>query len=82
MGFVVVFIGVVIVVSIGTVILGSVDFDCTNLSGYTGFQSNSTGWSKACYDTQSQGSSSYALLIIVVVIIAAAVILRAVGLFG
>ena len=83
MGFVVIFIGIVIMVSIGTVILGSVSFDCTSLSGYnSGTPASSTGWAKACLDTQAQGESAYALLIVVIVIVAAAIILRAVGLFG
>ena len=73
MGVVASFIAVAIMLAIGTLILGSTGFDCTDLSGNA-----TSGWQKECQDAQDEAVSGYALLIIVLIIIAAVAILAVV----
>lgn len=70
---VVALIGMVIVLSIGTNILGSVGFDCTGLSG---------NWSTTCGSVQTEGQAAYKLLLILPMILAASLLLLGVRFFG
>ena len=75
------FIGIAILLGIGTQILGNSVQDCTNLSDYeTGLAAGvaQTGWSGQCEANNSQTQNAYALLIIVLIVIAAVVILTVV----
>jgi len=75
------FIGIAILLGIGTQILGNSVQDCSNLPGYdTNTEANSTGWAKQCLDNNTQSQNAYALLIIVLIVIAAVVILSVVKL--
>ena len=73
------FIGIAILLGIGTQILGNSVQDCTNLSDYdTTADAVQTGWSGQCEANNSQTQNAYALLIIVLIVIAAVVILTVV----
>lgn len=76
------FIGVAILLGVGTIILGNSTMDCTGLDGYTsgvgGSTVNSTGWAEACLDSNTQSQSAYSLLLITMIVIAAVVILSVV----
>ena len=74
------FIGIAILLGIGTQILGNSVQDCTNLSDYdsTLAAGAQTGWSGQCEANNSQTQNAYALLIIVLIVIAAVVILTVV----
>ena len=74
------FIGIAILLGIGTQILGNSVQDCSNLPGYETVEANSTGWAKQCLDNNTQSQNAYALLIIVLIVIAAVVILSVVKL--
>lgn len=73
MSYVGAFIAVAIMLSVGTVILGNVDLNCTTLSGNA-----TSGWQGACNDTSTQTIAGYSLLIISLIVIAAVVILSVV----
>lgn len=73
MSYVGAFIAVAIMLSIGTVILGNLNFNCVDLSGTA-----TTGWEGACEDVSSQTIAAYALLIISLIVIAAVIILSVV----
>ena len=72
------FIGVTILLGIGTQILGNSVQDCTNLSDYDSSATTQTGWAGQCEANNSQTQNAYALLIIVLIVIAAVVILTVV----
>ena len=73
------FIGVAILLGIGTQILGGSVQDCTNLNDYdTTAGATQIGWSGACESQNAQTQSAYALLVIVLIIISAVVILTVV----
>ena len=75
------FIGIAILLCIGTQILGNSVQDCTNLADYNSTAgATQTGWAKQCGDNNTQTQSAYALLIIVLIVIAAVVILSVVKL--
>ena len=82
MGLVAAFIGVAIMLGIGTQILGNTTMDCTNLPGYTATTSStgpggtaSTGWAGTCLDGNESTQNAYALLIIILIVVAAVAIL-------
>lgn len=83
MGLVAAFIGVAIMLGIGTQILGNTTMDCTNLPGYTlqtwgsnpPSTANSTGWAATCLDGNESTENAYALLIIILIVVAAVAIL-------
>lgn len=76
------FIGIAILLGIGTQILGNSVQDCSNLSDYdaAAFAAGTaqTGWSGQCEANNLQTQNAYALLIIVLIVIAAVVILTVV----
>lgn len=73
------FIGIAILLGIGTQILGNSVQDCTNLSDYDSTAgATQTGWAGQCEANNSQTQNAYALLIIVLIVIAAVVILTVV----
>ena len=75
------FIGIAILLGIGTQILGNSVQDCTNLADYNSTAgATQTGWSAQCENNNTQTQSAYALLIIVLIVIAAVVILSVVKL--
>ena len=88
------FIGLVIILGVGTLILGNSTMDCTALAGYTtgnlsssGIQNalsdaNATGWALTCVTTNTNAQSGYALLIIAIIVFAAVIILSIVRLLG
>ena len=74
MGLVGIFIAVAIMLAIGTIVLGSVSFDCSDLGTTHG------NWVKSCIDAQEEAVSGYSLLIIILIIMAAVGILAVVRL--
>jgi len=73
------FIGIAILLGIGTQILGNSVQDCSNLSDYDATANAvQTGWSGQCEANNLQTQNAYALLIIVLIVIAAVVILTVV----
>ena len=73
------FIGIAILLGIGTQILGNTIMDCSTLPGYSA-NSTSTGWAGQCEDNNVQSQQAYGLLVIVLIVIAAVVILSVVKL--
>jgi hypothetical protein len=80
------FIGLVIILGVGTLILGNSTMDCTTLAGFvdggTASTTNSTGWAYQCISNNSNAQSGYALLIIAIIVFAAVIILSIVRLLG
>ncbi len=88
------FIGLVIILGVGTLILGNSTMDCTTLAGYTGStgdglplqsiaaDANATGWAATCVSSNTNAQSGYALLIIAIIVFAAVIILSIVRLLG
>jgi beta-lactamase regulating signal transducer with metallopeptidase domain len=73
------FIGIAILLGIGTQILGSTVQNCSNLSDYDATAgATQTGWALACEDQNTQTQNAYSLLMIVLIVIAAVVILSVV----
>lgn len=72
------FIGIAILLGIGTQILGNSVQDCSNLSDYDAEEEVQVGWAAQCEANNSQTQNAYALLIIVLIVIAAVVILTVV----
>ena len=83
MGLVAAFIGIAIMLGVGTQILGNTTMDCTNLPGYLANQpgpnntstANSTGWALQCEENNESTQNAYALLIIILIVVAAVAIL-------
>ena len=70
------FIGIAILLGIGTQILGNSVQDCTNLSDWdTTSGATQTGWALQCQSNNTSTQNAYALLIIVLIVIAAVGIL-------
>lgn len=77
------FIGLVIILGVGTLILGNSTMDCTTLTGYNASTpASSTGWAGTCVDSNTNAQSGYALLIIAIIVFAAVIILSIVRLLG
>ena len=84
------FIGLVIILGVGTLILGNSTMDCTTLQGYTPLNgpqtivsdANATGWAATCVSSNTNAQSGYALLIIAIIVFAAVIILSIVRLLG
>jgi hypothetical protein len=78
MSMVSVFIGVAILLGVGTQILGNSVQDCTNLNDYVvadGASQADGTWAKQCQDNNASTQSAYGLLLVVLIVIAAIVIL-------
>ena len=76
LGLVTVFIAAAILLFVGTVVLGNQSLgDCTGLDGWTGSNTNATGWAKQCVDLANDTQDSYGLLGVILVVIAAVAIL-------
>jgi NADH:ubiquinone oxidoreductase subunit 3 (subunit A) len=73
------FIGIAILLGIGTQILGNSVQDCSNLADYDSTAgATQTGWALACESQNTQTQNAYSLLMIVLIVIAAVVILSVV----
>lgn len=72
------FIGIAILLGIGTQILGNSVQNCENLNDYDAAATTQTGWSLACEEQNAQTQNAYSLLMIVLIVIAAVVILSVV----
>ena len=73
------FIGIAILLGIGTQILGNSVQDCSNLNDWDATSgATQTGWALACQNQNTQTQNAYALLMIVLIVIAAVVILSVV----
>ena len=72
------FIGIAILLGIGTQILGNSVQDCSNLSDFVVGATAQIGWAAQCEANNLQTQNAYALLIIVLIVIAAVVILTVV----
>ena len=72
------FIGISILLGIGTQILGNSVSDCTLLSDYDAAATTQQGWAGQCEASNVSTQNAYALLIIVLIVIAAVVILTVV----
>jgi len=70
------FVAIAIMLSIGTIILGSTSFDCSGLTNQSA--TGGPDWHKECEEAGTQAISGYGLLIIVLIIIAAVAILAVV----
>jgi len=82
MGLVGAFLGIAILLGIGTQILGNSVQDCTNLADYDASlttQAEGT-WAASCVDQNAQTQNAYSLLMIVLIVVAAVVILTVVKL--
>lgn len=88
MGLVAAFIGIAIMLGIGTQILGNTTMDCTSLPDYNAtvpsagqeaagvtLDNQQTGWAKTCVDGNDSTQNAYALLIIILIVVAAVAIL-------
>jgi NADH:ubiquinone oxidoreductase subunit 3 (subunit A) len=76
MGIVGAFIGIAIMLGIGTMILGNTTMDCTSLDGYnSGTPEDSTGWAATCLHSNSATQNAYSLLIVILIVVAAVAIL-------
>ena len=76
MSIVGVFIAIVIMLGIGTQILGNTSFNCSNINGGIG------DWVKTCNTVQSDSQAGYQLLVIIIIVIAAVGILFVVRMLG
>ena len=76
------FIGVAILLGIGTQILGNSVQDCTSLNDYDSSATTQAAgtWAAACEGQNLQTQNAYALITIVLIVIAAVVILTVVRL--
>ena len=72
------FIGIAILLGIGTQILGNTIMNCSDLPGYNATEANSTGWALQCQSNNTQTQQAYSLLVIVLIVVAAVVILSVV----
>jgi hypothetical protein len=61
------FIGIAILLGIGTQILGSSVQNCENLSDYDASATTQTGWALACEQQNAQTQNAYSLLMIVLI---------------
>ena len=76
MGIIGSFIGIAIMLGIGTMILGNTTMDCSGLEGYnSGTPEDSTGWAKTCLGANQRSSEAYSLLLVILIVVAAAAIL-------
>lgn len=80
MGLVGAFIGIAILLGIGTTILGNTVMDCTAFNDYDASATTQTGWSGQCEANNVQTQNAYSLLLIVLIVVAAVVILTVVKL--
>ena len=77
------FIGLVIILGVGSLILGNSTMNCTGLTGYnTTVPASSTGWADACLDNNTNAQAAFALLLVAVIVYAAVIILSIVRLLG
>jgi hypothetical protein len=76
------FIGIAILLAIGTQILGNTVQDCSNIADFdTSLTTQADGtWAAACESQNAQTQNAYALLMIVLIVVAAVVILTVVRL--
>jgi len=74
------FIGIAILLSIGTQILGNSVQDCSNLADYDASLTTQVDgtWAGACESQNVQTQNAYSLLMIVLIVVAAVVILTVV----
>lgn len=76
-------IGLVIVLTIGTQILGSAAVGCTGISGYNSTHpGSSTGWGETCVKTGTEGQAAYKLLLILPMLVAASMLMLGIRFFG
>ncbi len=79
------FIGLVIILGVGTLILGNSTMDCSTLSGFNTtavVDSDHADWGLTCVTSNTNAQSGYALLIIAIIVFAAVIILSIVRLLG
>ena len=69
------FIGLAILLGIGTQILGNAVMDCTTFDDYDSTATTQTGWAGQCEANNEQTQNAYSLIVIVLIVIAAVVIL-------
>lgn len=88
-GLVAAFIGIAIMLGVGTQILGNTVMDCTTLPDYNATEPSAnatrdygvtldnqqTGWAGACLDNNNSTQNAYALLVIILIVVAAVAIL-------
>ena len=82
MGLVGAFIGIAILLGIGTQILGNSVQDCSNLADFDSSLTTQVEgtWAGACESQNTQTQNAYSLLMIVLIVVAAVVILTVVKL--
>ena len=80
--YVSIFIGLAVMLGIGTLILSGSVMDCQQISDYDGAATTQTGWSGSCENVNEQSQSSYGLLIIVLIVVSAVMVLAVVRVLG
>ena len=79
MTYITIFIGIAVMLGIGTLVLGGAATDCTIIAGYSeGSPTDSTGWASQCLSNNTQSQAGYNLLIITLIVLAAVVVLSVV----
>ena len=82
MAYISVFIGLAVMLGIGTLILSGSVMDCEQISDYDSNATTQTGWSGSCENVNEQSQSSYGLVLIVLIVVSAVIVLAVVRLLG
>ena len=80
--YVSIFIGLAVMLGIGTLILSGSVMDCQQISDYDGAATTQTGGSLSCENVNEQSQSSYSLLIVVLIVVSAIIILSILRILG
>jgi len=82
MAYISIFIGLAVMLGIGTLILSGSVMDCQQISDYDSNATTQSGWSLSCENVNEQSQSSYSLLIVVLIVVSAVIILSIVRILG
>ena len=82
MAYISIFIGLAVMLGIGTLILSGSVMDCQQISDYDSNATTQSGWSLSCENVNEQSQSSYGLLIIVLIVVSAVMVLAVVRVLG
>jgi hypothetical protein len=77
-----VFIGLAVMLGIGTLILSGSVMNCEGITDYDPNSTTQTGWSLACENVNDQSQSSYALLGVILIVVSAVIILAVLRMLG
>ena len=82
MAYISIFIGLAVMLGIGTLILSGSVMDCQQISDYDSNATTQSGWSLSCENVNEQSQSSYSLLIVVLIVVSAIIILSILRILG